>query len=387
MFFSQLAQDLGGIKNPLYALHDELRTQGRSITDLVRGNVNEHGIIFPPAALDEILRSAAEDARSYRPDSFGQMAARQAIANYYGPVKIRPDQILITPGTSVSYWYCFKLLAEPGDQILCPRPSYPLFDYIAKLCGIELNSYRLSESQEWAIDLEHLEHQIVKRTRAIVVISPHNPTGMVADAKQLQTLAEIAVRHNLPLISDEVFSEFLFGPSSLPRPSETDAPLVFTLNGLSKMFALPGMKVGWMAVTGSGELVRRAMAALEIISDTFLPVNEIAQFAVPAIFERGRDFLRDYAGWIGRCRSAAMNALASGSFSPPRGGFYLTVPVEGDEEKVAVALLKREGILVHPGYFYDIEPNHLVMTFVHDLDRIPETFMKIEHARSPDFAA
>jgi aspartate/methionine/tyrosine aminotransferase len=159
---------------------------------------------------------------------------------------------------------------------------------------------------------------------------------------------------------------------------------VFTLNGFSKMFALPGMKIGWMAVTGSEELVRRALAALEMISDTFLPVNEIAQFAVPAIFERGGDFLRDYTGWIGRCRSAAVDALASGSFTPPRGGFYLTVPVEDDEEKVALALLKRDGILVHPGYFYDVEPNHLVMTFVHDLDRIPETFAKIQEARSAD---
>jgi len=156
MFFSDFAANLGGPTNPLYALHEQLSTQGHNIVDLVRGNVNEHGIVYPPEILQEILMRAADLARVYRPDSLGQLAAREAIAQYYGTLRIPAEQILITPGTSVSYWYCFKLLAEPGDEMLCPQPSYPLFDYIARLAGVEMTHYRLVESRQWAIDLNYV---------------------------------------------------------------------------------------------------------------------------------------------------------------------------------------------------------------------------------------
>jgi len=284
---------------------------------------------------------------------------------------------VITPGTSVSYWYCFKLLTENGDEILCPQPSYPLFDYIARLAGVYMRHYRLDEKRGWAIDLDHLENQITTGTRAIVLISPHNPTGMVASADELRELAEIATRHALPIISDEVFSEFLFGLDSFPRVSATDAPLVFTLNGFSKMFALPGMKIGWMAVSGDEALVKKSVAALELMSDTFLPVNEIAQFAAAEIFHRGAPFLTKYKDWVRRCRSAAVEALHDVSFTHPRGGFYVTVPIPRDEEEAAARLLKNDGILVHPGYFYDIAPDHLVMTFIDEPERVAGHFEKI----------
>jgi aspartate/methionine/tyrosine aminotransferase len=363
----------------LYRLHDQLRHSGVPVLDLVKGNVNEHGIVFPPEQLRQILGEAAAAARVYRPDSFGQMVTRAAISNYYEGM-IPPEQILVTPGTSLSYWYCFKLLAEAGDQILTPRPSYPLFDYIAKLCGVELRYYNLDEPREWAIDFEDLERQISSRTRAIVLISPHNPTGMVATAAELQELANIAARYELPLIADEVFSEFLFETDVLPRPAATSAPLVFTLNGFSKMFALPGMKLGWIAVSGDDHLVNRSMSALELISDTFLPVNEVAQFAAPAIFASGRQFLPNYRAWVAECRRAAMSGLEGGTFVTPAGGFYVTLSVQQDEEMLAMRLLEQFEILVHPGYFYDIEPNHLVMTFIQEPGKIRRAFQTIADA-------
>jgi alanine-synthesizing transaminase len=377
MFFSDFAANLGGSKNPLYVLHDRLKTEGTKVVDLVRGNVNEHSILYPAGILDHILKEASEAARVYRPDSLGQRPAREVIARYYGGLNISPDHLVITPGTSVSYWYCFKLLAEHGDEILCPQPSYPLFDYIARLAGLNLTHYRLDESRNWAIDLDHLESQITAGTRAIILISPHNPTGMVADEEQLRGLAEIAARHALPIISDEVFSEFLFGLETFPRIASTNAPLVFTLNGLSKMFALPGIKVGWMAISGEESLVKKSIAALELISDTFLPVNEIMQFAVPEIFARGVPFLAEYRNWILKCRTAAIDGLQGLSFNPPRGGFYITLRVDRDEEQLASTLLERDGILVHPGYFYDILPDHLVMTFIDDPDHVRGHFEKI----------
>src|SRR5690242_7561540 len=135
IFFSDFAANLGGPKNPLYQLHDRLKSEGTKVTDLVRGNVNEHGIIYPREVLTDILKHAADAARIYRPDSLGQRPAREAIANYYNAPNILPENVILTPGTSVSYWYCFKLLTEVGDEVLCPQPSYPLFDYIARLAG------------------------------------------------------------------------------------------------------------------------------------------------------------------------------------------------------------------------------------------------------------
>jgi alanine-synthesizing transaminase len=382
MFFSDFAASLGGPKNPLYQLHERLKANGASVTDLVRGNVNEHGIVYPLEILAESLRNAADAARIYRPDSLGQRPAREAIAQYYADLNISSDRIVITPGTSVSYWYCFKLLTEAGDEILCPEPSYPLFDYIARLAGVYMRHYRLDEARGWSIDLEHLEHQITTGTRAIILISPHNPTGMVAGEDQLRELAEIAARHSLPIISDEVFSEFLFGLESFPRVASTKAPLVFTLNGLSKMFALPGMKIGWMAISGDPALAAKSVSALELISDTFLPVNEIAQFATPDIFRRGAGFLKQYKEWVQRCRAAAVEGLRGVSFTQPKGGFYITLPTAHDEEETASELLRRDGILVHPGYFYDIRPDHLVMTFIDEPESLKQHFEKIALACS-----
>jgi hypothetical protein len=205
---------------------------------------------------------------------------------------------------------------------------------------------------------------------------------MVAAEDQLRGVAEIALRHSLPIISDEVFCEFLFGQNSFPRAAATDAPLVFTLNGFSKMFALPGMKISWMAISGNERLVKKAVAALELISDTFLPVNEIAQFASAEIFRRGREFLERYKEWVRRCREAAMEGLQGIPFVEPKGGFYITLPIRRDEEEAAGQLLEQERILVHPGYFYDIRPDHLVMTFIDDPESVRGRFEKIKRLAS-----
>jgi alanine-synthesizing transaminase len=376
MHFSSLAESLALSKNPLYIRHDELRAAGHVILDLVKGNVNEHGIVYPQEALHEILRQASDHARVYRPDPLGQASARRAIAAYYEN-EIPAEQFVITPGTSVSYWYCFKLLAQPGDEILTPQPSYPLFDYIAQLCGVTLVPYELRESSRWSIDLEHLEQQVSARTRAIVLISPHNPTGMVASMAQLHELAGLAARYEVPIIADEVFNEFLFGNEPFPRAASTDAPLIFTLNGFSKMFALPGMKIGWIGISGDEHLVDKAISALELISDTFLPVNETAQFAVPQIFARGNAFLAQYKQWIVQCQNAATECLSGCKFVPPQGGFYITLRLSHDEEQAALRLLGNNHILVHPGYFYDIAPDHLVMTFIQNPDDLRKAFAAI----------
>jgi aspartate/methionine/tyrosine aminotransferase len=367
--FSRVASRLHGDTNPLYRLRDDIARAGHAILDLSSGNVTENGILFPQDLLEEILAEASRESRIYRPDSFGRKSAREAVSSYYlgQNILVPPEQILLTPGTSLAYWYSFKLLADDGDEILCPRPSYPLFDYIAALGGVKLIPYRLQEERGWAIDLENLENSISTRTRAIVVISPHNPTGHVATPGELEAIGELALRHDLAVISDEVFSEFLMSPGILPRPASGRAPLVLTLNGFSKMLALPGMKFGWMGVSGESEKVGEALRALELISDTFLPVNEVVQAAAPEIFRQGRDFLSGYAQEIRQRWEIAREYLEPShhwSYCAPDGGFYVTLRLQRDEENAAEDILRATHTMVHPGYFYDIEPHHLVFGFV-----------------------
>jgi alanine-synthesizing transaminase len=383
IMFSEISQKLRAESNDLYRLRDALKSQCHTIQDLISGNINEFGYVFPQNLIEEILVHGSRNCRIYQPDSFGQKSAREAIADFYlkSGCRIDPDNILITPGSSLSYWYCFKLLANEGDEFLCPCPSYPLFDYIALLSGVKLTSYRLSEANDWAIDLEHLEANITTRTKAIMLISPHNPTGHVSSAEEIVGLADIACRHNLPIISDEVFSEFLIQPGLLPRPAGSPAPLVFTLNGFSKMFALPGIKFGWMAASGDPDQVRQAMRALELISDTFLPVNEIVQASASEFFQLGNAVRFEFAMRIRECWRLAEKALSGMkgiTYVKPQGGFYISIRLNNmDEEQAAKIILQETHILVHPGYFYDMDPHHLILSFVQKPETIRDAFPKL----------
>jgi alanine-synthesizing transaminase len=368
--FSRIVSQFHGESNSLYRLRNDLQAQGCRIRDVVSGNINEQGFVFPENCLEEALLRGSRACRIYKPDSFGQISAREAVSEYYreSGCEIDPGCILLTPGSSLSYWYCFKLLADEGDEILCPCPSYPLFDYIALLSGVKLIPYQLQETRNWSINIDQVEACISTRTRALVLISPHNPTGHVSSLEEIAALADIARRHDLAIISDEVFSDFLLQTERLPRAIGTGAPLVFTLNGFSKMFALPGVKFGWMTISGDSDKVSKAMRSLELISDTFLPVNEIIQAAAPGIFEAGKAVRKDFALRIRECWGITKTQLDSSPscrYSAPEGGFYVTIQLPDlEEEQAAEAILRENHIMIHPGYFYDMKSNHLVLCFV-----------------------
>jgi alanine-synthesizing transaminase len=383
IMFSKIAGKLHGQSNALYKLRDELKAQETDIQDLVSGNINDQGFVFPQNILEEILVRASRQCRVYHPDSFGQESARRAVTEFYRQqdIPFDPECILITPGSSLSYWYCFKLLADEGDEILCPCPSYPLFDYIALFSGVKLIPYPLSEERNWAVDLDRLEACISTRTKALVLISPHNPTGHVASSEEISGLADVARRHDLAIISDEVFSEFLMENKSLPRPAGGNAPLVFTLNGFSKMFALPGLKFGWMAVSGDPDKVRQAMQSLELISDTFLPVNEIVQAAAAEIFQHGQRVSKEFALRIQQCWELVESYLAQSKHCTcirPEGGFYSALRLDHlEEERAAEMILRNDHLLVHPGYFYDMAPDHLVLSFVQSPDILRDSIPRL----------
>lgn len=382
--FSDLASTFPAQTNPLYRERDHRLTQGLPVIDLVSGNVTEQGIVFPQERLQPILAEAARAAQRYRPNPLGSIEARGAISAYYRDqgVAIPAEHILLTPGTSLAYWYAFSIFCDPDDEVLAPRPSYPLFDELAGLARVRMTSYRLDETREWAVDVDSVAAAITDRTRAIIVISPHNPTGAVATREEIDGISRIAAARGIPIIADEVFGEFLSGPGALPRPASHAAPLVVTLNGVSKLLALPGLKLGWMAVTGPADAVARALTALERVSDALLPVNDIVQAAVPRLLDDGRAFLSDYRREIAARRDEAIGLLSQAprvSLIAPRGGYYAAPKIHTamDDESLALHILRTTGCLVHPGFFYDLDPTHLVLSLVTSPDTGPDALRRV----------
>lgn len=349
MRFAELVEQWNRPMNALYMEKESRTRSGKGFKDLITGHPS-------------IKRKESR----YAPDPLGQRAARKAISRFYG--QIPPEHIVLTPGTSLSYWYAFRLFANPGDEILCPQPSYPLFQSIADLAGVQLTFYPLIQESRWTIDQRALNAAITSKTKAIVLVSPHNPTGAVATSAEVQDLAAVAQTHRLPIFSDEVFCSFVYEGKFSRIADQKTAPLVLTFNGFSKMFARPGAKTGWIAVSGQPDLVQKTMKGFEMMSDTFLPVNEDAQAAVPAIFRKDQRFLKNYQRLAIKARTTTEHLLKEISdiaWVTPEGGFYWTVrlPNGTDEEEVALTLLKK-GFLVHPGYFYDLEGSHLVFHFL-----------------------
>jgi aspartate/methionine/tyrosine aminotransferase len=379
MFRSDRVRERAQGPNALSAARDAIVASGGEILDLVSGSQSAGGPGFPPESLEEAVRESFPRAATYLPDPLGRLEAREAISSHYdrgGGVRVPPDRILVTPGTSVSYLYAFSILCEPGDDVLVPRPSYPLFDEIARVAGVRAVPYWLREADGWRIDLESVESRVSTRTRAVVLISPHNPTGSVATEAEIEGLAEIARRHDLAILADEVFDGFVFEDAPRCRARGSGAPLVLTLDGFSKMLALPGWKIGWIAITGDDDRAAAAAWMLAHVADSFLPVNEWAQCAVPGILRRGdgaRRLLRERAR---RGRDLLLERLALPgvtSIVPPAGGLFATVRLLGGrlhEEALALDLLARERLLVHPGAFYDIPPDHLVLSYAAGEERL-----------------
>lgn len=373
-----LLRDWGeAVPSELARAEEERRRRGEPIIDLVGANPQEEGFEFPQDLLLEIMAGAVRAARFYRPDPRGQRAAREAVARYHGE-GLPPDHVILTPGTSLGYFYAFRLLAEPGDEVLVPSPTYPLFDDLARLAGLKVRRYHLHPAaggHRWEMDPREVDFQITPRTRIIAVVSPHNPTGTIASEEELRALGEIAARRRLAVVFDEVFREFIHaGGGSAPvlRPASFGAPLTVTLNGLSKMLALPGIKAGWMAVQGEDVRWReRFLAAAEYLSDTFLPVSEVTQAALPRLLTDGIEAMRRGADLCRRRMAELTEAWrAAGRAIPaPEGGPYLTVPLpEGttreEEEALALRLVRDHGILIHPGGLYSLPDPRLVMTCI-----------------------
>ncbi len=368
--------------NPIESTYRRLKAEGKNPVKLFLGNPNDCGFHFPKEILTDIYQKYFTDP-FYRPHPKGLPEARRSIAEYYSrqDLSVDSENILITSGTSESFLYLFCSLAEPGDNILVPHPAYPLFEEIARMARVQLRHYPLREENAWEPDLEVIQSLSDHNTRAILIISPNNPTGAVFPLPSLRGIAAFSNLRGIPLICDEVFSEFYFSEGKFPRTAELVAPeLCFTLGGISKMFALPALKLSWIAITGDPPRVNRAVDRLETMADTFLTCHTPIQWALPRIFAEGGEFQERYRREVRKLRDFAVGCLGDIpglSFVEPRGGFYLTVKVEKElkisEEEFVIRLMEEKGLFVHPGYFFDYESGiHFVMSFLN----FPEVLRK-----------
>jgi aspartate/methionine/tyrosine aminotransferase len=338
--------------NALTELLREKRRVGKRILDLTESNPTHAGIEYPAGFLSSL---AVEAATRYEPDPFGLPAAREAIAREYGaPV----DRVVMTATTSEAYSWLFKLLCDPGDEVLVPQPSYPLFDYLAALESVTVRHYGLFYDHGWFIDFHTIERAINERTRAIVLVNPNNPTGHFLHRHELAQLSAFG----LPIISDEVFRDYQLNPTSdgvLTLQHVAEA-LVFTLNGLSKTVGLPQMKLAWIIANGPAEQVREALGRLEMIADTYLSVGTPVQCALPSLLElRGsvqRQILDRLQANLTVLRSSGLRML-----DVEAGWYAIVSQAEGAEMR----LLREHDVLVQPGYFYDFEnPGCIVLSLL-----------------------
>jgi alanine-synthesizing transaminase len=340
---------------------------GRNVLDLTESNPTRAEL--PPARA--ALRALAHpDARHYDPDPLGLPSARAALSTWlraHGQ-SVPPEQIVLTASTSEAYAFVFKLLCDPGDDVLVPTPSYPLFEHLARLEAVHARGYRLQYDGRWHLPAGTLAPLVGPRTRAVLTVHPNNPTGSCLKRDELAQL----VATGLPIVSDEVFAPYLLAPDPDAVPSVLGAQranalgtgpnepaLSFVLHGLSKLAGLPQLKLAWLCVDGPSSALREALARLELIADSFLSVSTPVQLALPAILDAHAE-LTDAIGDRLRANLAQLRASLAGSpisVLHVEAGWYalLRLPALLDDEAWALAFLEQHDVLVQPGYFYELE--------------------------------
>ncbi len=339
----------------------QLRADGLPILDLTESNPTRAGLIYPQNTILSALTSP--QIMLYEPDPHGLSPARQAVADYYATRKnvVAADDIFLTASTSEAYAFLFKLLCEPGDEILTAQPGYPLLDFLADLeCIRQVNFPAYYDPDAgWHLDLVRLHQAITPRSRAIIVVSPNNPTGAYLKADEIAELNALCQAYDLALIIDEVFLDYA-RPDLVPQPfsmiSNPEA-LTFVLSGLSKVSALPQVKLGWLIVRGPERLTDIAKRRLEWIADSYLSVSAMAQYGAAALIAVGQDLQRQIQDRVAANEVFLQQAIA-GNEAIHRlrrdGGWYavLELDILTSIELWTERLLAKTGVFVHPGEFY-----------------------------------
>jgi alanine-synthesizing transaminase len=344
--------------NALARLIQARRRAGASIADLTESNPTRVGLSYP---LELLAPLGDKRAIEYEPQPLGLWSARAAVAADFRRrgIVISADRVALTSSTSEAYGLLFKLLCDAGDEVLVPHPSYPLFEHLTRLECVEAVPYSLEYHGSWRIDIDSVRAAVSDRVRAILIVSPNNPTGSFLHRDDLQMLAELAVAKNIALIGDEVFADYRLGSVAAATHILAGGEVVaFSLGGLSKSAGLPQLKLGWIGFGGPSNQVDEMLAAYEIIADTYLSVSTPVQCAAAELIEGGAVIRAQIIARIKRnleslqARAATFPAI---NVLPVEGGWsaVLQIPAVGSEEALVLGLLEKDDVLVHPGYFFD----------------------------------
>jgi len=378
------------------------RCSGKELFDLTVSNPTECGLVYPEK---EILQALGNPRMmKYTPESKGLREAREAVSGYYrqhsgfgaGTREVDPDNVLLTSGTSEGYSHIFRLLCEPGDEVLVPAPSYPLVEFLADLADIRLISYPLFYDHGWQIDFDSLRSALTDRSRAVLVVHPNNPTGSFVKSREAAELAQLCTSRGMAIVADEVFLDYAgqsvdadsvaanhgAGDFAARHDARTfakqDGALTFTLSGLSKISLLPQMKLAWIVASGPPALLQPAVERLEVIADTYLSPGAAVQLALPSLLSF-RAGLQNQLQQRISANLATLDAVLRESKSVTRlireSGWYavLRVPVTGSDEDLAVNLLERSSVLVHPGHFFNFSRDgFLVISLITPEDQFQE---------------
>jgi alanine-synthesizing transaminase len=344
--------------NRLSLAREAKRAAGASVLDLTESNPTRVGLTAPADLLAPLA-----DARAlrYEPAARGALQAREAVAQDHARrgLPVGPERVLLTASTSEAYAFLLKLLCDPGDAILVPHPGYPLFDFLAALESVRVESYPMEYDGRWRIDLPALRERVTSSTRAVVVVSPNNPTGSFLKREERAWIEELCAGRGIALVSDEVFADFnLREAADRAQSLAVDGPaLAFALGGLSKSCGLPQVKLGWIAVSGPEDLREEALHRLEVVADTFLSVSTPVQEAAAALLGRLPELQAPIRKRIGDnlARLAARTSGSSATLLQVEGGWsaVVRVPRTTSEEEQVLHLLEERDVLVHPGYFFD----------------------------------
>ena len=344
--------------NALSRAVDAKRRRGVAVIDLTESNPTRVGFSYPSSLLAAL---ADPQGLAYDPQPLGLWPARAAVAADFRRrgIVISADRVALTSSTSEAYALLFKLLCDAGDAVLVPRPSYPLFEHLTRLESVTAVPYDLEYHGTWRIDIDSVRRAAHARVKALLIVSPNNPTGSFLHRDDLAVLAELSATNGWPIIGDEVFADYALdpAPSAIHVMAASDV-LTFSLGGLSKSAGLPQVKLGWIGVGGPAAKVDAALAAYEIVADTYLSVSTPVQVAAPSLIEQGALVRAQILARVRqnlvtlRSHAAAFPAV---NVLPVEGGWsvVLQVPAVRSEDALALELLEMDDVLVHPGYFFD----------------------------------
>ena len=355
--------------NRLAGALEQHNSSGRSLLDLSASNPTECGFKYDAPAIMRALCAPA--SLQYHPDPKGLKSARQAVSDYYAEhgARVAVDDLILTASTSEAYSFIFRLLCNPGDELLIPTPGYPLFDFLADVNDVKLSRYPLFYDHGWHIDMHALKQAITPRTRGIIVVHPNNPTGHFTRAEEIAQLNQICTANQMAIIADEVFLDFSLGSEQKSFVTNAGA-LTFTMSGISKISGLPQMKFAWLAVSGPEAEKREALARLEMIADTYLSLNAPIQLAAPVLLQQRKQFQRQLMARV-RANLTELDAQLTKEKRLDRlaaeGGWYavLRIPATRPDEELALELLEKHSVYVHPGHYYDFPGDgYLVVSLI-----------------------